>query len=653
MRSAAGGALAALAGLPACGRVADAGGAGRGRVIVLGIDGMSPVLLEKYVAAGRMPNFAGLIRHGDFKPLRSSIPPQSPVAWSNFITGMNPGVHGIFDFIHRDPATLTPYLSTSRAFPPTSEMSLGDWRIPLSGGGMRLLRRGPAFWKLLSERDVPCVLYRLPANFPPVECSARTISGLGTPDMLGAYGVSSYVTDVEPPNREKITDSHVTVVDMSGHRCEAALVGPGNVFRAESPSVRVGFTVVRDPVNSVLRITVQGKQILLKQGEWSDWVTVEFSLVPHLKGVTGTCRFFAKEVHPHFKLYASPVNIDPASPALPISTPPDFSAELARRIGPYYTQGIAEDTKALSSGIFSEEDYLRQAMHVLDEDMAAYDYLLGSYEGGLLFFYFSTIDLNSHVHWRSMDPRHPLYTPELGEQFGKTIEDLYVRMDGVLGKALERVDDDTTLIVLSDHGFNPFYRTFSLNGWLLENDYARLRDPGRRGELKLFANTDWNGTYAYGLGINGLYLNVRGREKAGVVGRGRQSDALLDEIARGLEDVSDPATGERVIARAYRKEEVYRGEAAEDAPDIIVGFNRGYRASWGTILGTYEADVIADNDDKWSGDHCMDVAGLSGVLLSNRKITADAPALVDMAPTILARYGVEAPPGTEGRNVLG
>jgi predicted AlkP superfamily phosphohydrolase/phosphomutase len=256
------------------------------------------------------------------------------------------------------------------------------------------------------------------------------------------------------------------------------------------------------------------------------------------------------------------------------------------------------------------------------------------------------------MHWRSMDPRHPLYTPELGRQFGRTVEDLYVRMDGALGRALEHVDGDTTLIVLSDHGFNPFYRTFGLNAWLLENGYAALRAPERRGELKMFANTDWARTYAYGLGINALYLNRRGRERDGIVRGGRQADALLDDIARRLEEVTDPETGQRVIARAYRKEEVYSGEAAEEAPDIVLGFNRGYRASWETILGTYEGDVIADNDDKWSGDHCMDVSGLAGVLLSNRTITADSPALIDLAPTILAQYGVPAPPGTEGRNVL-
>ena len=531
--------------------------------------------------------------------------------------------------------------------------SIGGWRIPITGGGVRLLRRGQAFWKILSDHDVPCTLFRVPANFPPVESDARTLSGLGTPDILGTYGVSSYVTDTEPPDRDKLQDTHLTVVDMSEHKCTAFLVGPENTFRKKAVPTQVEFVVHRDPVNPVARISVQGKQLLLNQGEWSDWVRVRFEMIPHLKSTSGICRFFMKEVYPNFKLYVSPINIDPADPELPISTPRDFSKRLVRELGLFHTQGIAEDTKALSAGIFTEDEYLDQAMSVLGERLEAYGHFLKSFARGLLFFYFSTLDLNSHMYWRAMDPRHPLYTPELGEQYGRTIEELYVRMDAVLGETLRHVDDDTTLIVLSDHGFNPFYRTFNLNGWLLENGYAKLRDASLRGTTKLFANTDWSGTSAYGLGINSLYLNIRGRERDGIVRPGRQEKILLDELARKLEAEKDPDTGERIIVKAYGKREAYSGDALDGAPDLVLGYNRGYRASWGAILGTYEDNVVSDNDDKWSGDHCMDVNGLSGVLLSNKQITSESPALIDLAPTILAEYGIEAPSKCEGRVVLG
>jgi hypothetical protein len=488
----------------------------------------------------------------------------------------------------------------------------------------------------------------MPANFPPVECDAETLSGLGTPDLMGALGVSFYFSDVEPPNLEEIRDTEITIVDISSHKCEPFLLGPSNPFHKSGETARVPFTVHRDPVNPVVRITIQGQEILLKEKEWSDWVRVRFDLLPRVSSATGICRFLVQEVHPHFRLYVTPINLDPTSPALPIATPADYASRLARELGLFHTLGIAENTKALSSGILAEEEYLQQAMSVFEEDLQAYDYLLGRYQAGLLFFYFSTIDLNSHMFWRAMDPRHPLYSRELDRQYGKTIEDLYAKMDEVLGRTLNHIDDDTTLIILSDHGFNPFHRTFGVNSWLLENGYARLIDPVERGRHRLFANTDWSKTVAYGLGINSLYLNIRGREGDGIVSRGRQADALLNRLVKDLEAVKDPETGERVIARAYTKNEVYRGKNAEQAPDIILGFNRGYRASWDTILGSYELDIVGDNTDKWSGDHCMDVAGLQGVLLTNKPLLSDDPALIDLAPTILAEYGIEAPPGTEG-----
>ncbi|MFH1269225.1 MAG: alkaline phosphatase family protein [Planctomycetota bacterium] len=645
-------ALASLSEFEAAAAFASSKSASRRRVLILGIDGLSPGLLDQYAGAGRLPHFAQLMREGHFRSLRSSMPPQSPVAWSNFISGMNPGGHGIFDFIHRDPSTLAPYLSTSRTLPASFVLPVGGWRFPLRGGGVESLRRGPAFWQILSEHGVPCTLYNMPTDFPPVACDAQTISGLGTPDLLGTYGVSSYVTDVEPANRDELTDVHLTVVDMSRHRCEAYLIGPENTLREKTLPLQVPFRIDRDRSNRVARIVIQGQELLLNQGEWSDWVRVRFEMLPHVASVTGICRFFLKEVHPRFKLYVSPINIDPSNPALPISTPSDFSKSLAHEVGLFHTLGIAEDTKALSTGLLDDGDYLRQATLVLEERIRAFDYLLKNYRGGLLFFYFSSIDLNSHMYWRAMDPSHPLYTPELGEQYGTTIEELYVKMDAVLGRAMEHVDRDTTLIVLSDHGFSPFRRTFNLNSWLLESGYAALKVGARRDASKFLADTDWSRTYVYGMGINSLYLNLREREKHGILARGRQADLLLDAVAKEIADLKDPQTGLPVLANVYKAKEIYRGEHAGEAPDLVLGFHPGYRASWKTALGTYEHEVLADNQDKWSGDHCIDVNAVPGVLLSNRKITTDEPALVDLAPSILAEYGISPPPEIEGKRIL-
>ena len=169
------------------------------KLIVLGIDGMDPQLLRQFLDAGKMPNFAALAARGGFLPLQTSIPPQSPVAWANIITGMNPGGHGIFDFIHRDAATLTPYFSTSQVKAPEHNLRLGHWVIPLSEGKVELLRHGKAFWQYLDERKIPFTVFRIPSNFPPVASKGKTFAGMGTPDLLGGYGTFSFHTDDPPP----------------------------------------------------------------------------------------------------------------------------------------------------------------------------------------------------------------------------------------------------------------------------------------------------------------------------------------------------------------------------------------------------------------------------------------------------------------------
>lgn len=629
--------------------------AAKHQVIVLGIDGMDPQLLENFIAEGKMPNFARLAAANGVHRLGTSNPAQSPVAWSNLITGMNPGGHGIFDFIHRDPKTLEPYLSTSRVEPPKHTISLGNWIFPLSSGRTLLLRDGKAFWEYLDEGGVPALIYRMPANFPPVESKSRSLSGMGTPDVLGTYGTFSFYTDDLFFPAGAVNGGRVYPVTVENSRVTAKLYGPYNTFRKGEPQSAVDFSVVLDPSAAVAKISIQGREFLLAEGEWSEWVPVTFDLVPHLASVRGICRFHLRQAHPRLQLYVSPVNMDPADPALPISTPASYSRELDDDLGPFYTQGIAEDTKALSTGVFADQDYLEQARLVLGEQARAFDRELARYRTGLFFFYFSSIDLNSHMFWRAMDAHHPGYSAETGEKFGGVIEQLYTEMDKALGKAMARLGPEGTLVVLSDHGFAPYYRSFNLNTWLLDQGYIALK-PGEERAGDFFAHVDWTHTRAYGLGLNGLYLNLRGRERDGTVAPGADAATLLDEIRAKLLALRDPAPGggssrtpEAVpITRVDKATEVYRGPHVSEAPDLLIGYNRGYRAGWGTVLGGFPEAEFEDNLDPWSGDHCMDFTLVPGILVSNRRVTAESPALTDIAPTILAEFGIVRPPEMAG-----
>jgi len=625
---------------------------GQERLIILGIDGMDPQLLKQFISEGKMPNFAKLARQGCFRQLTTSIPPQSPVAWSNLITGMNAGGHGIFDFIHRDPKTMQLYFSASRIEGPRHALHLGGWVLPLGGGRAEQLRRGTAFWEILDQYGVPNTVFRIPSNFPPVPTKGRTLSGMGTPDLRGTYGTFSFYTDDPTAASGAVEGGQVIPVEVENGKVTTKLIGPDDTFRKGSPPATEAFSVAVDPLAPVARVAIGAQQLILREGEWSDWVRTEFQLVPLFVSVKGICRFYLKQAHPRFQLYVSPINIDPANPVLPLSTPPSYSRTLAKEVGEFYTQGIAEDTKALSDGVLDDHEYLEQSRTVLAEHRRMFASELPKFRQGVFFFYFSSLDLNSHMLWRLTDPKHPQYDAALAAQNGSAIAGFYQQIDQVLGEVLPRVDEHTTLLVLSDHGFAPYYRSFNLNTWLLHNGYIRLKVRADLDSVEPLANVDWTSTRAYGLGLNGLYLNLRGRERNGLVQPGAEAHALIEEMKGKLLEIRDAKTGLPVITRVDIASEVYRGPYTQSGPDLLVGYNRGYRAGWKTILGGFPPEILEDNTNPWSGDHCMDYTLVPGVLLSNRKIVDRSTALTDIAPTILAEFGIPQPKDMMGQSVF-
>ncbi len=645
------GSAAMLAAVPWAGCSSGRRAAPDNRVIVLGFDGLDPLILERLVREGKLPNFASLMQSGDFRPLGTTVPPLSPVAWATFTTGMNPGGHGIFDFVHRDPDTMTPYLSTTKAEAPARTIKIGNWVVPLSSGSIKLLREGKAFWQVLQEHGIPTTVVHAPANFPPAASTGEQLSGMGTPDLQGTYGVFSFYTD--DPSFAMAGDTgggEILRVKRVNHQVHGQLFGPRNTFKADAPLSAADFEVFVDPVNPVAKFAIQDHQFLLKRGEWSPWLQVRFDLVPYLQSVDGIVRFYLKETHPHLKLYVTPVNIDPSNPALPISTPEHYAHDLCDEIGLFYTQGMAHDTKALSSGVLDDSEFLQQAGLVFDEHSRIFDRELNRFRYGFLFLYTDRVDQLAHMFWRTMDPNHPLH--DARSPYAGVIERTYRDMDALVGKALKQVDDRTTLLVMSDHGFAPFYRTFNLNSWLRQEGYLRLsgRPPGAAGGP--LDAVDWGATRAYGIGLNGLYLNLKTRERDGVVAPGPDARRLLGEIADKLGAVTDPRTGRRAVQRVYVADTVYSGSARALAPDLVVGYARDYRVSWDSVLGKLSDEVFADNTDKWSGDHSMAAEAVPGVLLSNRKVKASQPTLADLAPTVLAEFGIAKASGMEGSPVF-
>jgi predicted AlkP superfamily phosphohydrolase/phosphomutase len=632
------------------------------KVIVIGIDGMDPRLSESMMREGQLPNLAKMRATGGFTPLGTSIPPQSPVAWANFINGAGPGSHGIFDFIHRRPDAVTrPFYSGAETVPGEGGWEVGDHRLTLDfwpykhkPPGTVLRRQGIPFWDYLDEAGVPSTFYDLPSNYPPSPSKCghhRCLCGMGTPDVLGSYGTYQFFAEDGPAEPLREGGGQRCKLTFENDTARGRLVGPENSLLKKPEPTGIDLLVHRDRQANAAVIEVAGKRVVLKAGQWSRWVRLGFELstpsfVP-TKTVSGICRFYLQAVAPNFRLYVSPINIDPAAPAVPISEPGSFVTDVSKKLGPFYTTGFQEDHKARTNGIFNDDEYLKQATIVLEERFALLEYAIQNYDDGLLFFYFSSSDLQSHVFWWSGDEPHPSRKEpgEVEKCFGH-VKRLYQRLDAVLGDLYNRYGTAATIIVMSDHGFANFGWQFNLNSWLRDWGYLNPNEC-----TSIMRDVDWSRTKAYGLGINGLYLNLKGREKDGIVEPG-EVDELVEEITNRLVE-GTKWNDQAVIRGVYRSSQVYKGDATALAPDLIVGYHRGFRASWATCLGDLEENTISANTAAWSADHCADALEVPGVLWCSKPIRGENPSLVDVAPSILAEYGLPTPPTMTGRNVLG
>jgi predicted AlkP superfamily phosphohydrolase/phosphomutase len=635
-----GAAVLALAALPVagCGRPAS----GVPRVIILGLDGLDYDLASRLMKEGRLPGLSRLAKTGGFAPLGTAIPAQSPVAWSNFITGLDAGGHGIFDFIQRDAVTMEPYLSTSRTEPPRHVLKLGGWQFPLSGGKVELLRRGRAFWEILEGHGIPTTVLRIPANFPPSGTAGRELSGMGTPDILGGYGTFSYYTTDRLAFLGKPMSGlgNVYRVEETDGVVHAQLVGPDHPLKTMPEKLTADFTVYVDPDRRAVKLVVGDEERLLQEGEWSDWVPASFGLMP-TQHLPVQARFYLKQVRPQLALYVSPLNFDPLAPALPISNPASYAADLARATGRYYTQGMPENTAALTAGVFSRAEFLAQAKIAGREVLDQFPYVLSRFDRGLLFYYEGNTDLISHMMWRPMDPGHPAYDPVNDPPFADAVPSAYEEADRLVTHALDHMGEDALLIAMSDHGFTSWRRTFHLNAWLYQNGYLAVKDETLPAGRELLTNVDWTRTRAYGFGLNGLYVNLQGREKDGIVPPSER-ETLLAELKTALEATVDPQTGKPAVGHVYLRDETFSdGGQRAIGPDAVVGYAKGTRGADSSALGEIEREVLVDNDKPWSGDHEMDTPTVPGILATSRPLKRPARNLSELNASVLAEFGVE------------
>ena len=615
------------------------------RVVILGLDGMEPTLVEQYISEGKMPNLVKLREQGCYKRLGTTLPPLTPVAWSSFLTGCNPGKHNIFDFLTIDRRNYLPKLSSVHIGGASKTFKIGKYLIPWGKPDLRLHRKGKPFWNYLGEHDIFSNVIRVPITWPPEGFRGVMLSAMCVPDLRGSQGTFSYYTTRKSED-VPYTGGEQIYVERHGQTVQSHLIGPANSMRADNAVMKTPFTVTMNGPDKAT-LALNGDQHTLTKGKYTPWIKFHFKAAPGIK-VNGICQFLLLNVEPEFELYVTPLQIDPEKPAMPVSHPTVFSTYLAKKQGSFATMGLAEDTWAHNEKILQDPGFLHQCTEADAERETMFFDALDKTRRGLVCCVFDGTDRVHHMFWRYIDPEHPA-REGFGEQRLKdAIPEHYERMDKLIGRTMAACqDDDTWLLVISDHGCKSFRHGIDLNRWLIENGYMVLKEEpqGKR----YLATVDWSRTRAYAQGLAGIYLNVKDREAQGIVEEGAEANALREELCAKLTGLIDPRHDRVAINKAYNARTFYRGPYAIEAPDIIVGYNEGYRVSWEAAVGDITAEAFNDNTKAWSGDHCIDPAIVPGVLFSNRRIETDQPRLMDLGPTVLELFGVTTPKHMDGR----
>lgn len=628
----------------------------KGRIIMLGFDGMEPSVVDTMLERGELPNFQGLRRNGTYTHLTSTIPPQSPVAWNTFATCKNPGGHNIFDFIRRDAQNTSgpmPLVGTGKIDPPilTDEGSLKE-----SAKGTNY-RMGVPFWSVADSHGKRGKVLNIPYAFPPDPLqNGIMISALGVPDLRGTSSTYFSLSDsftAKELNEELGGGRRLKLSFDGSDEAIFHVPGPRDIRRRFSDPQAFTTTTIRLQVmrqNKQGKVLTDGTSLDIEQGKWSDWLELRFDMSPSFS-VFGLVRFFPLEIGDRIRIYMSCVQYHPEKPYTQFTSPENYSAELRGRFGLYKTIGWAYDTHALRQNDLDEEAFLLDIDYTnswrdqltLDElKRGEFDFLLSAW---------TDTDRVGHMFWRFRDSGHPYYVEDVPEKWRFALEHTYRHADELIGAVMEQINEEDVVLVFSDHGFGSWRTGFNLNTWLRDNGYLVVSNPEQANQGFL-QGIDWGKTRAYAVGLSSLYFNLKGRESKGIL-TPDETEGLMEELIARLLEVRDPATGKKVFSNLYPNK-VYSGEAMENAPDISLGYAPYYQNGRQTSRGGVGAALFDPVMDKWSGEHAAsDYVNSPGILFTNRPLSKDLPHIKDLGVTALKFLGVEVPPDFEGEPILG
>ncbi|HEY7056284.1 MAG TPA: alkaline phosphatase family protein, partial [Vicinamibacterales bacterium] len=634
------------------------------KLVILGFDGMDPRLVQQWMAEGKLPNIARLAQQGGIYPLATTHSPESPTAWASFATGMNAGKHNIYDFLVRDTTTYLPDLGMVKRTPPKFLFNY----FPISKPKVESTRGGTSFWVTGGRAGVRSDILTVPVTFPPEDVpDGELLSGLPLPDIRGTMGTFSYyATDLsryEEGNTEMggilkhlVFEGDTATTELEGppspvvrQKLEAVRARGPNLSESDralvaelqaAQDVRLPMTIRWDRPTKSAAVEIDGQTIQLKQGEWTKWIELTFKINMIVR-VHGMVQMLLMNAGNELQLYISPVNFKPDEPPVPMSYPASFAADLYKQLGYYRTLGWAEATWPLNEGRMDEKTFMDDLMVAFDDRARVILNRIDTKDWDLLVGVIESTDRVQHMMWRLIDPQHPMYDAALAAKYGDSIERVYRKADDFVGEVVKRIGPGVPVMIVSDHGFHTWRKSVNLDTWLVQQGYLVLngQQPGDKKLADLFGggtfweNVDWSRTRAYAMGIGQIYFNLRGRESRGIVSPGAEATQLADELSAKLLTMKDPEDGSSIIRAVYKRDDIYSGPYLQNAAELQVGMNDGYRVSWQTTLGGSPQGIVYPNARKWSADHGgYDFAITAGVLVSSRPIATKTPRIIDVAP---------------------
>lgn len=606
------------------------------RVIVLGFDGLDPDDVAAFRAD--LPAFSAAIDRGELVALHTTTPPQSPVAWSSFATSTNPGVHGIFDFIRRDPQAMFPEIATNTYAPPR----YGPDGARLQPARAQNLRQGLPFWKVAADAGVPVRVLTVPYDYPPPELpGGEALAGLGAPDIR--LTTSSFTLFEGEQDREE-SGGRRARLSPSGGALRGILEGPVGAHGGPV-ALALDFAPEADGYSFVLG----GETVRIRPGATTGLLDLRFPVAP---GATVDAWAELALVCASPAIYVSPLMPNPQAPYVPISWPQSYAVDLFARYGRFRTIGWVHDTSALQSGAVDEDFFLYQMRAIFEDELRV---TLGELDrGGFRLFLkvFTETDRVAHMFTRFSDPAHPGYEAARAARYADAIRETYRMADRVVQQVQRRMQPGDVLIVLSDHGFHSARRGVDVNRALADAGLLVLRDGQTAASNLGKGAIDWSRTRAYALGTGQVYLNLRGREAQGVVAP-EAAAATLAEVRAALLSLRDPQDGAAPLVDVLPAASIWRGDQLGRAPDLQLAFAPGYQVARRTTLGGIGGRVFEDNLRAWSGDHAAsDAAQTQGVIwMSTGPIAKEDPHIIDIAPTVLSLLGVEIPAAFEGESL--